>query len=103
MRQIRRAGKRVTNCGEPCILPSMSDEPKYTHHSLNIDLAEKDVADEVSAEIGIEIELKAPLWSSPENFVGDTVGVYCKTDSDAARFERAFERRRWEDQKQVGE
>ena len=99
MRQIRRAGKRVTNCGEPCILPSMSDEPKYTHHSLNIDLAEKAVADEVSAEVGIEIKFKAPLWSGLESPTKDTVGVYCKTDSDAARFERAFERRRWENSK----
>jgi hypothetical protein len=81
----------------------MSDEPKHIHHSLNIQLAEKAVADEVSAEIGIEIAFKAPLWSSPENTVEDTVGVFCKTDSDAARFERAFERRRWEDSKRPGE
>ena len=77
----------------------MSDEPKYTHHSLNIDLAEKDVADEVSAEAGIDIAFKAPLWSGTESPIEDTVGVYCKTDSDAARFERAFEWRRWEDSK----
>ena len=99
MRQIRRAGKRVTNSGGPCILPSMSKEPKYIHHCLNVQSAEKVVADEVSAEVGIDIEFKAPLWSGLESPTKDTVGVYCKTDSDAARFERAFERRRWENSK----
>lgn len=80
----------------------MSREPEYIHHSLNIQSAEKAVADEVSAEAGIDIEFKEPLWSGPgtiEYSIEDMVGVYCKTDSDAVRFERAFERRRWEDSK----
>ena len=77
----------------------MGNESKYTHHSLNIHLPEKAVAEDVSAEADIEIELKEPLRSDTENPAENMVGVYCKTDSDAARFERAFDRRRWEDSK----
>ena len=80
----------------------MSDEPKYTHHSLNVHPSEKAIAGEVSAETGIDIAFKALLLSAPRttnNPADDMVGVYCKTDSDAARFERAFERRRWENSK----
>ena len=74
-----RAGRlRAANSGEPSILPSMSKEPKYMHHSLNIHLADKAVADEVSAEADIEIEFKEPLWSGPEIFVEDTVRVFCE-------------------------
>jgi hypothetical protein len=80
----------------------MSREPKYTHPSLNLHRAEKSVAEEVSAEADIEIEFKEPLWSVTENPTEDMIGVFCKTDSDAARFERALEVRRWEDRKIPG-
>ena len=80
----------------------MSKEPKYIHHSLNIQSAEKAVADEISAEADIDIQFKEPLWSSPENFVEDTVGVFCKTDVEAELFSVAFFIRRWEDSKSTG-
>jgi hypothetical protein len=77
----------------------MSRDPKYIDHSLDIHLAEKVVADEVSAEAGIDIEFKEALWFAPANPAKDMVGVYCKTYSDAIWFEHAFGRRRWEDSK----
>ena len=39
-----------------------SEETKYIHHSLSIDPAEVTVANEVSAEVEIAIELGKPFW-----------------------------------------
>jgi hypothetical protein len=83
----------------------MSNEPKYPHHSLNIYAAEKAAADEVSAEAGVDIEFKRPLWfgsGRPEDSAGDMLGVFCKTKEDAAWFKRAFGQRRWEDGRNPG-
>ena len=80
----------------------MSRVAKYIHHSLNIHSAERDVAEEVSAEAGIDIEFKKPLWlgsGRPEDSVGDMVGIFCETKEDAAWLKRAFGQRRWEDGK----
>ena len=83
----------------------MKGDAKYIHHSLNVFLTEKAVAGEVSAEAGIDIEFKEPLWlgsGRPEDSPGDMLGVFCKTKDDAAWFKRAFRQRRWEDGKKPG-
>ena len=75
----------------------MMRDARYTHHSLNVFLAEKDVAEEVAAEAGIDIEFKSLLWFGPESPAGDMVGVYCEIEEEASRFKQAFCLRRWED------
>ena len=80
----------------------MSRETRYKHHILNVFLTEKAIAEEVAAEAGIDIEFKKPRWYGPAEAVEDMVGVYCETAGQAARFRRAFSRRRWEDSKGPG-
>ena len=64
MRQIRRAGKRVTNSGEPCILPRMMGEAENTDCCLVIELDKQDLAKDVAAEANIMIEFGTPFWSA---------------------------------------
>jgi hypothetical protein len=83
-----------------------SEETKYIHHSLNIDPAEVTVANEVSAEAEIAIELGKLFWvghGGTENPIPNRVGVFCETEEEAEKFRRAFKVRRWEDQKGTGE
>jgi len=82
----------------------MSEEETHKSPSLPIYLAELDLANEVASEVNISIDFRPfLLTSSPlRNQPDAMISVYCKTQSDAARFERAFERRRWEDSKRPG-
>jgi hypothetical protein len=79
-------------------------DPKYIHHSLNIDPVLKAVAKEVAEEADIRIEFEAPHWGSKggENYPDNLVGVYCKTEVEADLFSIAFSIRRWEDSKSPG-
>ena len=79
----------------------MSKVDTHPHHSVNIDLTERDLANEIAVESEIDIHIRQQKRTkSPRTKEGhDFVGVYCKTESDTVRFERAFEQRRWEDSK----
>ena len=79
----------------------MSKADTHPYHSVNIDLTEQVLAREVATESEIDIHIRQQkrIKNQKTKEGHDFVGVYCQTQSDAARFERAFERRRWEDSK----
>ena len=82
----------------------MSKADTHPYHSVSIDLTEQALAREVATECGIDIHIRQPkrIKNTKTKEGHDFVGVYCKTQTDAVRFERAFERRRWEDSKSPG-